>query len=95
MGPNDGSQFNEFEFENAETWANARNTVDVPRIALGIECVHLLLIRYIKRQSLKPINESNHYLLDKWYERTMLNNDATNNETDERFLELIKQRKLK
>ena len=95
MELNDGSQFNEFEFENAGTWGNEGNTVDVPRIALGIECVHLLLIRYIKRQSLKPMNESNNYLLDKWYERTMLNNEATNNETDERFLELIKQRKLK
>lgn len=95
MGLDDSSQFNEFEFDKSETKTNSGDTVDVPFIDLGVECVHLLLIRYIKRQSIKPINKSNSYLLDKWYERTILNNATTNNETNERLLEFIKQRKLK
>ena len=41
----------------------------------GILCVQLLLMRYIKKQSLKPVDNENDYILDKWYLRFINNRE--------------------
>ena len=90
MALNDDRQ-SDFIFENLSPWNDEENHLNTSNLSFGIRCIHLLLIRYIKNQSFKPVNRDNTYLLDKWYERYILTKSSLKNKIDDRFVEITTQ----